>query len=96
MSNTLKILHIHAPSATAKSIVRQICLDCKTRTRLLCFFTPWYGWDSTCIRCGRKWCDGEWMSLDFRKGAREDNIARAKSIWRAMPPVSENHYGLDS
>lgn len=95
MSATIKILHVHAPRATAKNIHRTVCLDCNKPTRLLQFFTPWYGWDSTCIRCGRKWCDGEWMRLSFDKNARKDSIAYAKEMWRAMPPVSENHYGLD-
>jgi hypothetical protein len=32
------------------------------------FFTPWYGWDSTCLKCGRKWCDDYWMELPFCSG----------------------------
>lgn len=51
-------IHIHAPVVTAKSITTKICPDCKRRTRMLSFFTPWYGWDSTCIKCGRNWSDG--------------------------------------
>lgn len=89
------MVHIHAPAATAKRAHGQTCPDCKKRTRMMEFFTPWYGWDSTCLRCGRAWQDGEWMPLPFMRGAREQNIARAKNIWRRMPPVANNHYGID-
>lgn len=78
-------LHICAPSATAKSIHATTCLDCKKRTRMLQFFTPWYGLDSTCLRCGRVYQDGEWCSLPFSRFARKNNIEMAKKTWRAMP-----------
>lgn len=87
-------IHIHAPAATAKACDIMHCTDCNRRTRYLSFFTPWYGWDSTCIRCGRNWMDGEWMPLPFMRGAREHNIQRAKAFWRRMPPVSANHFGV--
>ena len=88
-------IHIYAPRSTAKTVRAQVCPDCKKRTRILSFFTPWYGNDDTCLRCGRKWADGEWMPLEFSRFARAKNIANAKRIWRAMPPMSENHYGID-
>jgi hypothetical protein len=88
-------VHIHAPRATAKRVVTGHCHDCNKRTRFVEFFTPWYGWDSTCLRCGRKWCDGEWMALPFMRGAREHNRAAAKSHWARMPPVANNHFGID-
>lgn len=89
-------VHVHAPAQTAKRIDCGACPDCKKRTRFLAFFTPWYGWDSTCIRCGREWQDGYWCSLPFARGARQRNIELAKRVWRAMPPVSENHWGIDA
>jgi hypothetical protein len=88
-------VHIHAPSATAKSIRAGNCPDCKKRTRFIGFFTPWYGWRTTCMRCGREWNDGEWGALDFVRGIRRRNIAHAKNTWRRMPPVSQNHYGIE-
>lgn len=87
-------VHIYAPAATAKRAEAVQCPDCGKRTRMLSFFTPWYGWGSTCIRCGREWCDGEWVPLDFMRGVRKKNIELAKKRWRRMPPVSQNHYGL--
>jgi len=86
-------LHIHAPKATAKTAIAMDCPDCKKRSRMLEFFTPWYGWDSTCIRCGRNWQDGEWIPLDFIRQSRQKSIAAAKKQWRSMPPQKENHYG---
>lgn len=88
-------IYIHSPRAIAKKTHGDTCPDCKQRTRFVGFFTPWYGWDSTCLRCGRNLKDGEWMALPFMRGARQHNIDHAKRLWRAMPPVAANHYGLD-
>ena len=63
---------------------------------MLSFFTPWYGWDSTCIKCGRNWQDGEWTDLDFVRQSRQKSIDRAKNLWRRMPATTENHYGIDA
>lgn len=87
-------VHICAPVATSKRAIATTCLDCKQRTRMLSFFTPWYGEASTCIRCGRHWEDGEWMPLAFIPQSRQISIASAKRRWRTMPPVSENHWGI--
>lgn len=86
--------HIHAPSATAKEAVAATCPDCGKRTRLLAFYTPWYGWHSTCLRCGREWQDGQWAALDFARGVRKTNIMTAKKHWRSMPPKIANHFGV--
>ena len=85
-------VHIHAPQATRKFLRATICLDCGKRTRMLVFFTPWYGDHSTCLRCGREWIDGEWIALPFARGSRHRNIDDAKRKWRSMPPVTKNHY----
>lgn len=88
-------VHVHAPRSTAKRAVACVCPDCKKRTRMLEFFTPWYGWASTCIRCGREWQDGEWMRFESYRYARRDSIKSAKEVWRRMPPASQNHFGVD-
>ena len=62
---------------------------------MLQFFTPWYGWGSTCMRCGREFADGEWLALPFARGVRKRNIDAAKRKWRKLPPVSNNHYGIE-
>ena len=86
-------VHIHAPQSTAKTIEAINCPDCTKRTRMLSFFTPWYGWGSTCLRCGREWSDGRWVALPFVRRARQINIDAAKKRWRAAPAVADNHYG---
>lgn len=82
-------IHIHAPQPTDKSIHVATCPDCKQRTRMISFFTPWYGWESTCINCGRNWQDGEWTPLDFVRQSRQKSIAAAKKRWRTTQLVDD-------
>lgn len=77
-------LHIHAPQPTEKSIRAGHCPDCKRRSWFIGIFTPWYGWDKTCLRCGRHWQDGEWVPLAFVRQARQKSIDRAKRRFRAV------------
>ena len=70
-----------------KRIDATTCPDCKQWTRMIGFFTSWCGWDSTCLKCGRRWSDGEWMPLDFVRGSRQKSIDAAKARWRR---ASEN------
>jgi len=91
----MSAVHICCPATTAKTVHAGTCPDCKKRTRFLAFFQPWYGWHSTCLRCGRSWDDGHWLELNFERDSRQKSIERAKVRWRSLPPVSENHYGLD-
>lgn len=79
------ILHIHAPQPQMKSLTRASCGDCKQESLFVGFHTPWYGWDETCVRCGRHWQDGEWLPLDFYRYARRDSISRARKRWRTSP-----------
>lgn len=75
-------VHIYAPQPDTKLALVADCPDCKQRTRMLCFHTPYYGTDSACIKCGRSWSDGEWMDLPFMRGARKKNIDSAKNRFR--------------
>lgn len=77
-------IHVLRPEVTQKAIRSATCPDCGKRTRMMGFFQDWYGWHSTCLRCGRQWDDGEWLPLEFRRGVRADNIARAKERWRSL------------
>lgn len=77
-------LHVHSPTVTDRSITAGHCSDCKRRTRFLAFFQDWYGWNHTCLRCGRVWDDGEWTALPFVRGARQKNIGAAKRRWRRL------------
>lgn len=78
----MSALHIHAPQPSMRRILAAKCLDCKKRSRFVAFFTEWYGWDQTCLRCGRRWSDGYWMPLEFYRFARRNNINAAKKQWR--------------
>lgn len=75
-------VHIHAPQATMRSITSGECLDCGKYSRFAGLMTPWYGWRTTCLRCGRVWCEGEWMPLEFERGSRAKSIAGAKRAYR--------------
>lgn len=82
-------LHIHAPQPTLRAINSGTCLDCGKRSRFAGLMTPWYGWRTTCLRCGRVWCDSEWMPLDFVRGARARSIESAKRSYRRAASHSE-------
>lgn len=77
-------VHIHAPQPTMRKARRTTCLDCKRHVVMLAFFTPWYGWDQTCTKCGRQWHDGEWAQLGFYRTARKDSIRGAVERWKRM------------
>jgi ribosomal protein L37AE/L43A len=78
----MSILHIHAPEPEMRSVVAVKCPDCKKRTKMLAFFTDWYGWEQTCLKCGREFFDGYWKPLDFVRQSRQKSIAAAKKRWR--------------
>lgn len=65
-----------------RDILRRLCGDCGRRSYFTAVHTPWYGWDVTCLRCGRSWQDGEWTPLAFRRDARRLSIQDARRRWR--------------
>ena len=75
-------IHIYAPDAETVSIGRRECLDCKRNSYFTAIFTEYFGWDTTCLNCGRSWCDGEWMPLDFVPQSRQRSKDDAKKRWR--------------
>jgi hypothetical protein len=79
------MIHINRPSVSKKAIALcEKCPDCGKRTRMIQLFYDYYGWDSTCIKCGRQWADGEWLALDFCRGVRQRNIQQAKERFRSI------------
>jgi hypothetical protein len=74
--------HINRRRYGMKSIVGAHCPDCKRWSRIIGFHQEWYGWDETCLRCGRGWQDGEWLPLEFERGVRARHIRQAKATWR--------------
>jgi predicted RNA-binding Zn-ribbon protein involved in translation (DUF1610 family) len=83
-------VHIYCPPVVTKRAVAASCPDCGQRTRMLTFTYEWHGPDATCIKCGRSWSDGEWMSLPFERGARSKEIARAKRRFRNTKAIGLN------
>ena len=81
-------LHICAPPVTDRRARVTECPDCKKPSLVLTFYFEWYGPDSTCLRCGRRWSDGEWMPLPFERGARRNSIKSAMKHWRALRDAS--------
>ena len=75
-------LHICAPKADRAIAIKKDCPACKRPSLLIGASYEWYGPDVTCIRCGRNWKSGEWMTLDFHRNARRDNIRAAKRAYR--------------
>jgi len=78
----MSLVHVHAPQPSTRKIVTGECRDCKRRSRFLSFFTEWYGWDLTCLKCGRQWQDGHWTPFASYRYARRDSINAAKNLWR--------------
>jgi NMD protein affecting ribosome stability and mRNA decay len=76
------MIHIHAPAPIYLDIRRMPCPDCKRNAFFAGLLFEWYGWDTTCLSCGREWKSGEWMPLPFVRQARQKNIDAAKRRWR--------------
>lgn len=75
-------VHIHAPLPCKRACDRRECPVCHRRSVILSWFTDWYGWDSTCLRCGDMWADGELLERPFARGWRKRNIEAARQRWR--------------
>lgn len=58
------------------------CPDCGKRTWFIGVSYEWYGPDMWCLRCGRRWSDGEWMPLDFVPQSRQRSIEAGKRAYR--------------
>jgi len=62
---------------------RDSCLHCPTcgeKADAFEWFQEWYGWHSTCLKCGDQWQDGELCPRPFRRGWRRENIANAIAL----------------
>jgi len=75
-------IHISWTQTHDRNASIKFCPDCKKRSVFVSFFQEWYGWDTTCLRCGRNWIDGEWQDLDFYRYARRDSKQAARSRWK--------------
>lgn len=78
----MSAIHIHAPKPTRKKLITGQCPTCKRKSWFVAVFTPWYGWDQTCLRCGEEWQDGQMCPRPFMPAWRKKNIEAAKKSWR--------------
>lgn len=75
-------IHINYTKTHAKGIDRRKCPDCGKLSYFVWFHQEWYGVDTTCMRCGRSWSDGEWMPFEFYRHARRDSKRAARRRWK--------------
>jgi len=77
------VLHVKMADPVLRALIRCACCpDCGRRTFMAGTWEAWYGWTTTCLRCGRTWNDGEWCSLPFSRTARAKSIDAARRAWR--------------
>jgi len=74
--------HISWVKTHDRKIMREKCPDCGRNSFFACFYQEWYGWDLTCMNCGRSFSDGEWCSLPFCRTARKDSKQLARRRWK--------------
>lgn len=75
-------IHINWTRYTRRDLSRNFCPTCDKRTFFVAFFQDWYGWASTCLRCGDRWQDGEFCERPFMRGWRKKSIEAAKKTFR--------------
>lgn len=79
-TDTAPRIHINRPDTIA---LRRItyCPTCKQRRRFAAYEAFWYGATWTCLGCGDSWGDGERMERPFKRGWRQEAMARAGRLW---------------
>jgi hypothetical protein len=76
-------VHIHAPPAIGRAVKWRKCPDCRKRSPIASLIYEWYGPTSCCMRCGRRWSDGEWMALPSLRTARASSKIDMRRAWKA-------------
>lgn len=75
-------IHINYTNYSKVTLPRLYCIHCKRDTDFVAAFQEWYGWNCTCLMCGERRTDNEWMERPFEPRWRKKNIAAAKVLWR--------------
>lgn len=86
-------IHIYAPVPDVMNIHAGVCPDCKKHSWFISFVFAWHETNTTCLRCGRQWQDGDWCALPFERGIRQKNIASAKKWWRTYAEMKKAEVG---
>jgi hypothetical protein len=84
ISDRLLSLHVNFVRHIIAMLHRIDCPTCKKKTYATAFYQEWYGWDTTCLRCGEEWQDGKMSERPFERGWRTKRIIAAKKHYRAM------------
>lgn len=84
------MIHINLVRTNIKKIVRIKCHDCNKKSYFAAFHQEWYGWDLTCMRCGRQYSDGYMMPLLFYRYVRRDNKLAAHKRWKRKLDIPEH------
>jgi len=77
-------VHVYAPQPDAFGLRRIYCPTCAKRTAMFWRHTPWYGNDTTCLRCGESWQDGERSERPFAPRWRERSKEAARVLYRRL------------
>lgn len=78
----MAVVSICAPEPEIVQLLRLHCPTCERQRRFACFHYAWYGWHTTCLRCGDSWSDGERMDRPFERAWRPKVIRRAWDYYR--------------
>jgi len=78
------MIYINWVRYSTKALSRHYCSNCKKNRFFVAFYQEWYGWDSTCLKCGDSWADGERRERPFMRGWRAKAIEAAKSRYRRL------------
>ena len=79
-------LHIKFARPSIVKIAWYGCPNCERRRPFMAWFEEWYGWTQTCLKCGDRFADGEWLARPFRPRWRKEHIESAKKFYRRYHP----------
>ena len=95
LTNEQPYIHINWTRYSRRVLAKEHCPNCKRKTFFVSFFQDWYGWDSTCLKCGDSWQDGEMSERPFLRGWRKKSIEQAKKTWRKYKPYPSEYRDND-
>lgn len=70
-------IHILWSRVDRWSLSKMPCPTCKKKRYFWSWFQDWYGWESTCLKCGDRWQDGERCERPFRPRWRKESVKSA-------------------
>lgn len=86
-------IHIKYVRYSKKCCAREFCPTCNKNTFFVSLFEEWYGWDSTCLKCGDRWQSGELCPRPFARGWRKKSIEQAKRWYKKLAALAAESEG---